>query len=140
MSTPEGKVKDMVRRGLDKLACLYRFMPVQNGMGAPGLDFYLCAGGWFIAIETKVPGKKPTPRQETTIASIEAAHGLVFVVDDKESCDKAMDVIAACCKLANLIRLPQYGEAGVGVERAKEAIVDMAKQRGDDAVRRLQAL
>jgi hypothetical protein len=110
MSTPEGKVKDMVRRGLEKLTALYRFMPVQNGMGAPGLDFYLCAGGWFIAIETKVKGKKPTPRQDQTIANIEAAHGLVFVVDDKESCDRAMDVIGSCCRLANLIRLPKYGE------------------------------
>lgn len=115
MSTPEGRIKDMVKRGLAKIIkehpCLYRFMPVQNGMGAPGLDFYLCAGGWFIAIETKVKGKKPTPRQETTIAQIEAAHGLVFIVDDQESCDAAMDVIGSCCKLANLIRLPKYGSA-----------------------------
>lgn len=110
MSTPEGKIKDMVRRGLNKLSHVYRFMPVQNGMGAPSLDFLLCAGGWFIAIETKTKGKKPTPRQETTIAEIEEAHGLVFVVDDQESCDKAMDVIASCCKLAGLIRLPKYGE------------------------------
>lgn len=110
MSTPEGKIKDMVRRGLAKLSHIYKFMPVQNGMGAPGLDFYLCAGGWFIAIETKVKGKKPTPRQEVTIGEIEAAHGIVFVVDDQESCDHAMDVIGACCKLAGLIRLPKYGE------------------------------
>lgn len=111
MSTPEGKVKDMVRRGLAKLSHIYKFMPVQNGMGAPALDFFLCAGGWFIAIETKKPGAKPTPRQETTIGEIEEAHGLVFVVDDQESCDHAMDVIASCCRLAGLIRQPKYGEA-----------------------------
>lgn len=114
MSTPEGKVKDMVRRGLAKLANIYRFMPVQNGMGAPALDFFLCAGGWFIAIETKVKGKHPTPRQETTIGEIEEAHGIVFVVDDQESCDHAMEVIGSCCKLAGLIRLPKYGETHAG--------------------------
>lgn len=108
MSTPEGKIKDMVRRGLAKLSHIYRFMPVQNGMGAPGLDFFLCAGGWFIAIETKVKGKKPTPRQETTIAAIEAAHGIVLIVDDQESCDRAMEIIGACCMLAAAIRLPPY--------------------------------
>jgi hypothetical protein len=83
---------------------MYRFMPVQNGMGAPGLDFYLCAGGWFIAIETKAPGKYLTPRQETTKAEIEAADGLVFVVDGPVSLDYAMDRIKACCLLANEIR------------------------------------
>lgn len=109
-ATPEGRVKAMVKRDLDKLAKLYRFMPVQNGMGKPGLDYYLCAGGWFIAIETKAPGKKPTPRQETTIAEIEAAHGLVFVVDGPESWTAALATITSCCTLADLIREPKYGE------------------------------
>jgi hypothetical protein len=102
--TPEGRIKALVKRRLDALPKLYRFMPVQNGMGAPGLDFYLCAGGWFIAIETKAPGKKLTPRQETTKAMIEAANGLVFVVDDQESLDYAMSRIHSCCILANEIR------------------------------------
>lgn len=102
--TPEGKVKAMVKRRLDTLPKLYRFMPVQNGMGKPGLDFFLCAGGWFVAIETKAPGGKLTPRQETTKDEIEAADGLVFVVDDLASLDHAMRRIQACCMLANEIR------------------------------------
>jgi hypothetical protein len=32
-----------------------------------GLDFFICAFGNFLAIETKAPGKKPTERQEPTI-------------------------------------------------------------------------
>lgn len=94
--TPEGKVKAAVKRRLDALPNMYRFMPVQNGMGKPGLDFYLCAGGWFIAIETKAPGGKLTARQEVTKAEIEAADGLVFVVDDEPSLDQAMARIALC--------------------------------------------
>jgi hypothetical protein len=104
--TPEGKVKAMVKRRLDALPKLYRFMPVQNGMGKPGLDFFLCAGGWFIAIETTAPGGKLTPRQETTKAEIEAADGLVFVVDDVASLDYAIERIRCCCVLADEIRKP----------------------------------
>lgn len=85
--TPEGRVKAMVNRRLAAYPAIYRFMPVQNGMGAPSLDILLCVVGQFLAIETKAPGKKPTPRQETTIAAIRAAGGKVFVVDDKVSLD-----------------------------------------------------
>lgn len=102
--TPEGKVKAMVKRELEKLPKMYRFMPVQNGMGKPGLDFFLCAGGWFIAIETKAPGKSLTPRQEQTKAEIEAADGLVFVVSCHMSLTYAMRRIEACCMLAHEIR------------------------------------
>jgi hypothetical protein len=59
-------------------------MPVQNGMGAPGLDFYTCWRGWFIAIETKVPGKKLTPRQWETAKQIANAGGAVFAVRTKD--------------------------------------------------------
>jgi hypothetical protein len=38
-----------------------------TGYGIPGLDFYICAFGKFLAIETKAPGKKPTARQTLTI-------------------------------------------------------------------------
>ena len=110
--TPEGRVKAKLNRRLEKLARLYRFMPVQNGMGAPGLDYYICAGGWFIAIETKAPGKKPTPRQETTMQAIVDAHGLVFVVSDDASLDHAMKTIEACCMLADEIRADPTEDGG----------------------------
>jgi hypothetical protein len=80
--TPEGKVKAMVKRLLEKHDA-YWFCPVQNGMGAPGLDFMhiQIAGVPVFAIETKAPGEKPTVRQERTIKKIRAAGGTVFVID-----------------------------------------------------------
>jgi hypothetical protein len=70
-------------------------MPVQTGYGAPALDFLLCVRGKFIAIETKAPGKKLTPLQETTKAQIEAAGGLVLEVWDEPTLAIAMKIILA---------------------------------------------
>lgn len=80
MSTPEGKVKEKVKRVLRSHGA-YWHCPVQNGMGAPSLDFICCFHGLFFAIETKAPGKKPTPRQLLTIGEIKTTGGKVFVID-----------------------------------------------------------
>lgn len=80
--TPEGKVKAKVKRALDTLSNAYRFMPVQNGMGSPALDFYCCVHHVFVAIETKVVGKKLTERQRATAVQIANAGGAVFVIRD----------------------------------------------------------
>ena len=86
MTTPESKVKAKVKRMLEPFgAKCYRFMPVQMGFGAPALDFYFCFYGYFIAVETKTRGKLLTDRQKHTRQQIEAADGLVFVVDDEAS-------------------------------------------------------
>lgn len=94
--TPEGRVKNMVKKALTKLGddC-WRFMPVQSGYGSVALDFLIAYRGRFIAIETKAPGKTLTPLQESTKAAIEAAGGLVFVVWDDTSLDLAMKIILA---------------------------------------------
>lgn len=78
--TPEGKVKDQVKKILKEYQA-YWFMPVQNGMGAPALDFHCICQGVGFCIETKAPGKKPTARQANTILHIEAAGGKTFVID-----------------------------------------------------------
>lgn len=85
MTTPEGKVKDKVRREFAKaFPTAWRFMPVQMGMGAPAHDFIYCIEGLFVSVETKVPGKHMTPRQEATAKAINDAGGMVFeVCDDK---------------------------------------------------------
>ena len=94
MSTPEGKVKNKVNKALAKYgAQVYRFMPVQMGYGAPALDYFLCAIGVFIAVETKVKGKKLTPRQVATKTQIENADGKVFVVDDDKSLKKLTEYL-----------------------------------------------
>lgn len=93
--TPEGKVKALIKRLISETfrGGAYRFMPVQNGMGAPALDFYYCILGQFVAIEAKAPGKKPTLRQRETMAQIQEAGGLAFVVDSQESLESAIAVI-----------------------------------------------
>lgn len=84
--TPEGRVKNMVRKMLDQMGgnC-YRFMPVQTGLGSRTLDFLLCVNGYFVGLETKAPGKHLTPLQRQTKAAMEAAGALVFEVSDEES-------------------------------------------------------
>ena len=85
MSTPEGKVKAKVKKALNAIPGCYSFMPVQTGMGAATLDYLCCVNGRFVAIETKAPGKKLTPRQEITRAQIFDAGGKVYVVSDEDS-------------------------------------------------------
>ena|SRR6266702_4796275 len=94
MSTPEGRVKRKVNARLAALPNIWKFMPVQRGMGMPALDYLLCVGGEFIAFETKAPGKQPTDRQRSTIQSIERAGGRVFVIDGDESLDRAIHYVA----------------------------------------------
>lgn len=92
--TPEGRIKARVKRALATLnKHCYRFMPVQNGMGAPSLDFLNCIYGKFVGIETKAPGKRLTPRQEITAGAIRDAGGLVFVIDSDSSIDHMMAVL-----------------------------------------------
>lgn len=83
--TPEGRVKSMLRTRLNKELGgeAYLFMPVQQGLGAPALDYYCCISGTFVAVETKVPGKKLTARQIITANQIAACGGLVVVVREE---------------------------------------------------------
>lgn len=81
MSTPEGKVKTRVKSIL-KAHKVYYHMPVQNGMGAPSLDFICCHKGHHFEIETKAGNKKPTPRQAETMRQVEEAGGKTFLVNE----------------------------------------------------------
>jgi hypothetical protein len=67
---------------LDRYKNIYRFMPVPGGFGASSLDYLLCVGSKFLAIEAKAPGKKPTDRQKMIIGQIRRAGGTVFVIDN----------------------------------------------------------
>jgi hypothetical protein len=81
--TPEGKIKERVKRLLDRYPH-YRFMPVQMGMGARTLDFLICVNGRFCAIETKKPGAEPTEQQSKIIRQIREAGGETFVIDGSD--------------------------------------------------------
>jgi hypothetical protein len=79
--TPEGKVKDAVKKLLKERGIFF-YMPVQNGMGVVGIpDLICCDQGAFLAIETKAPGKRGnlTPNQEHRIMEIHAAGGAAIV-------------------------------------------------------------
>ena len=84
MAGPEAKVKARVKRVLKKYSA-YQHWPVQTGYGAACLDCHGCVNGHYFAIETKAPGKHPTPRQELTIAEIDEAGGTVFVIGESYS-------------------------------------------------------
>ena len=83
MKTPEGYVKDAVRKYLKAIGA-YRFSPVQMGIGSPTLDDLCCIGGKFVAIEYKREGKIPTPRQDMTIFAIKRAGGIAVWGDSAE--------------------------------------------------------
>jgi hypothetical protein len=80
VATPESKVKEKVKAVLQKHGA-YWHCPVQNGFGAPSLDFVCCYNGLYFAVETKAAGKKMTPRQVLTTQQIEKAGGKVFLID-----------------------------------------------------------
>jgi hypothetical protein len=95
MSTPEAKVKGQLKRALDKAFPLhYRFMPVQQGLGASTLDYLCCIKGVFVAFETKAPGKKFTPRQTIVAEDIIEAGGFVFLIDGPESIANAIQCLS----------------------------------------------
>lgn len=91
--TPEGKVKDQVKKLL-KARGIWYYMPMQNGMGVVGIpDLICCWDGRFLAIETKAPGKQKatTPNQKARIREIRAAGGMAIVVDDVSQVKEWLD-------------------------------------------------
>lgn len=82
--TPEGAVKDDIKKVLDARPELYYFMPVQGGYGKRGLDFFICYRGRFIAIEVKRPGGEPKRFQADLIETIRTAFGLAMSTDNVE--------------------------------------------------------
>ena len=84
MTTPEGKVKDKIRKVLAEFV-LDTYWPVPSGYGASHLDFIGCYLGRYIAIEVKAPGKKPTGRQKLRIRSVQAAGGIALVIDGTDN-------------------------------------------------------
>jgi hypothetical protein len=78
---PEALIKQHIRAFLVDEKHAYYFAPVQNGMGIAGIDIFCCIGGRFVGIEVKVPGKRPTPRQQQTLERIIAAGGVAFWTD-----------------------------------------------------------
>jgi Holliday junction resolvase len=77
--TPEKKVKNAVRKMLDRLG-IYHFMPPGMGLGRSGIpDIIGCYKGAFIAIECKAGKGQLTALQARELSAIKATGGFTFV-------------------------------------------------------------
>jgi Holliday junction resolvase len=79
--TPEGEIKDQVRKVLDEVGAYY-FFPAANGYGRTGIpDVIACIGGHFVGIECKAGSKQPTALQQRELDNIEKAGGTGILVN-----------------------------------------------------------
>jgi hypothetical protein len=80
--TPEGKVKDKIKKILKEYN-IYYTMPYGAGYGKAGVpDFLCCMNGQFLAIEAKANGGKTTALQDKNHHDITISGGTVWVVDE----------------------------------------------------------
>jgi hypothetical protein len=123
--TPEGQVRSRIDALLSTYKA-YRHKPVQNGMGAPALDYHVCHHGMYAAIEAKAPGKKMTRRQCETASDVLNAGGSVFVVDAAEG----PGMWELCAWLTN----PQAGALGLHTAQHMSEVLgkDMEITKRDD--------
>lgn len=80
--TPEGKVKDRIKKILNKYTPVWWFMPATGGYGKSGVpDFVACVKGKFLAIEAKATDTSPiTELQKLAIVEIGDAEGYATVL------------------------------------------------------------
>jgi Holliday junction resolvase len=80
--TPEAKVKNKIKKILDKLGCYY-FFPQTGGYGRSGVpDIIICHQGKFIAIECKAGKGVITALQKNNIDRINSNGGLAIVINE----------------------------------------------------------
>ena len=80
--TPEGKVKDEIKKVL-KAHGAYYAMPMGTGFGNAGVpDFLVCLNGEFLGIEAKAGKGTTSALQKKNIAEIEAAGGRALVINE----------------------------------------------------------
>jgi hypothetical protein len=80
--TPEGKVKDKVKKILKELKAYY-IMPATGGYGISGApDFVVCYDGMFFGIECKAGDNQPTALQLKHLSDIRDAGGKSFIINE----------------------------------------------------------
>jgi len=108
MATPEGKVKAAIKKVIAEFGdSIDPFWPVPGGYGESHLDCILCAGAFFVSIEVKAPGKKPTPRQNYRIDMVKRAGGYALVIDGTENtttCDQLRVILKECVTKTMLLK------------------------------------
>ena len=101
--TPEGEIKDQVRKVLDEMGAYY-FFPAANGYGRTGIpDVIACVGGHFVGIECKAGSKQPTALQQRELDNIEKAEGTGVLVnaDNISNLKNILENAYERCKLRN---------------------------------------
>jgi Holliday junction resolvase len=101
--TPEGEIKDQVRKVLDEMGAYY-FFPAANGYGRTGIpDVIACVGGHFVGIECKAGSKQPTALQQRELDNIEKAEGTGLIVnaDNISNLKNILENVYERCKLRN---------------------------------------
>ena len=80
--TPEGKVKEVVKKFLKEKG-LYYIMPATGGYGSSGApDIVVCHKGKFYGLEVKSGENKPTALQMDNLNRIEKNGGYAFVINE----------------------------------------------------------
>jgi len=101
--TPEGEIKDQVRKILDEMNAYY-FFPAANGYGRTGIpDVIACIGGHFVGIECKAGSKQPTALQQRELDNIEKAEGTGILInaDNIDNLKNILENAYERCKLRN---------------------------------------
>lgn len=82
----EGRVKVWIKSVLQKYKShnIYYFMAVPSGYGESTLDYLGFLYGHGFAVEAKRTDGKPTARQQSTMAKIEASGAAVFLIRDQD--------------------------------------------------------
>jgi hypothetical protein len=80
--TPEGKVKEVVKKFLKEKG-IYYIMPATGGYGSSGApDIVVCHKGKFYGLEVKSGENKPTALQMDNLNRIEKNGGYAFVINE----------------------------------------------------------
>lgn len=80
--TPEGKVKDRVKKIMDSVGAYY-FPAATHGYGRSGVPDYVgCLVGRFFAVECKAGDNTTTALQDRELMAIERAGGFAMVVNE----------------------------------------------------------
>jgi hypothetical protein len=80
--TPEGKVKEVVKKFLKEKG-IYYIMPATGGYGSSGApDIVVCHKGKFYGLEVKSGANKPTALQMDNLNRIEKNGGYAFVINE----------------------------------------------------------
>ena len=87
----ESDVKKAVKQIVKGMAPnSYMFWPVQSGYGASDLDLIASVNGFCLRVETKVAGRKPTPRQRLVTEKLTRSGVPVLWIDQNNLTDLAV--------------------------------------------------